>query len=93
MKYTSRELVDRALHLADIANTSFLSHKECTQYINDAWTSVFQWLINKGDTQFVKEVDLMNGYGGTNDYTEYELPEDLYQIKSVKNKHRFEDGA
>ena len=87
MKYTSRELVDRALHLADIANTSFLSHKECTQYINDAWTSVFQWLINKGDTQFVKEVDLMNGYGGTNDYTEYELPEDLYQIKSVKNKY------
>lgn len=86
MKYTALDIVKRALNLADIANTDFLTHTEIVQYLNDAWTSVFQWLINKGDTQFVKEVELMNCQG-FNGYVEYELPEDLYQIKSLKNKY------
>ena len=87
MKYLASELIERALNLSDLKNTDFLSHKEHTDYINDSWKEFYQYLINIGDTQFVKEVELMNGYGGTNDYTEYELPEDLYQIKSIKNKY------
>lgn len=85
MKYTSKDIIERALSLADISNTDFLTHKELTQYLNDAWHTVFQWLINKGDSQFIHEVELENG-SGVGDWTEYSLPDDLYQIKSIKNK-------
>lgn len=87
MTYLASSIVKRALHLADIYNTDFISHEEHTEYLNESWRELYQYLISIGDTQFVKEVELMNGYGGTNDYTEYDLPNDLYQIKSIKNKY------
>lgn len=64
MKYTSNQVIKRALNLADISNTDFLTHEEQIQYINDAWQTVYQWLINKGDKQFVKEVYLENAAAG-----------------------------
>lgn len=86
MKLRTSQLVDRALHLADIANTDFLTHSELNAYLNDAWQSVYQTLINKGDKAFVKEVELMST-SGIGDYVEYELPEDLYQVLSLKHKY------
>ena len=83
-KYKASEIISRDYDLADIKNTDFLTHEENTHYINDAWKQVYQWLINKGDKQFVKEVQLSGA--SFNDYTEYELPEDLYQILSIKSK-------
>lgn len=85
MRYTAKNIIERSLHLADISNTDFLTHEEQTQYLNDAWTTVFNWLINKGDSQFVKEVELMGQSVG--EYTEFEIPHDLYIIKSIKNKY------
>lgn len=79
-KYKASEIVDRALHLADLTNTDFLTHKEHIEYINDAWKNVYQFLINKGDKRFVQEVML----SGANGMTEFDLPEDLYQIQSLK---------
>ncbi len=85
MRYTSKQIIERALNLADIANTDFLTHTELTQYINDAWQTVYQWLINKGDKQFVKEV-ILETAGSFHNWTEFEIPKDLYQICSIKNK-------
>ena len=85
MNYLASQLIERAKKLADINNTDFLDYDELIQYINDSWTSVYSWLINKGDTQFVKEVYLANG-NGTGDYTEYKLPTDFYIMKSIKDK-------
>lgn len=85
MRYTSKQIIERALNLADIANTDFLTHTELTQYINDAWQTVYQWLINKGDKQFVKEV-ILETTGSFHNWTEFEIPKDLYQICSIKNK-------
>jgi hypothetical protein len=85
MKYTANQIIERALNLADIANTDFLTHREQLQYLNDAWQTVYQWLINKGDKQFVKEVYLENA-AASSDWTEYLIPADLYQIKSLKNR-------
>ena len=85
MKYTADQIIERALNLADIANTDFLTHREQLQYLNDAWQTVYQWLINKGDKQFVKEVYLEIA-AASNDWTEYLIPADLYQIKSLKNR-------
>ena len=87
MKYLASEVIKRALQLADLSNTDFISHEEHTHYLNESWRELYQYLISIGDTQFVKEVELMNGYGGISDYTEYDLPDDLYQIKSLKNKY------
>lgn len=86
MNYRASQLIDRAKKLADIRNTDFLDHTELTQYINDSFTTVFNWLMNIGDTQFVKEVELVNA-GSVGTYTEYDLPDDLYVIKSIKNMY------
>lgn len=84
-RYTASQIIERALNLADLSNTDFLIHEELTRYINDAWTSVYNWLIKVGDTTFIKEAILVNP-STFNGYTEYELPEDLYIIKSIKNQ-------
>lgn len=81
-KYKASEIVDRALRLADISNTDFLTHKEHIDYINDAWKNVYQFLISKGDKSFVEEVMLK----GTNfnGVVEFDLPDDFYQIQSIR---------
>lgn len=86
MNYRASQLIERAKKLADIRNTDFLDHTELTQYINDSFTTVFNWLMNIGDTQFIKEVELVSA-GSVGTYTEYKLPDDLYVIKSVKNMY------
>lgn len=84
MKYTVSDIIERAGNLADISNTEFISHKENTNYVNDAFKDIYQILINKGDKQFVKEVILSGSSFG--DYCEYTLPYDLYQICSINDK-------
>ena len=83
-KYTASEIIKRALQIADIENTDFLQHRELTQYINDSWQKVYQWLINKGDKQFVEEVKL-SGVGGFGSTIEYDLPDNFYQMLSIRN--------
>ena len=84
-RYKASQIIERALNLADIANTDFLTHTENLRYLGDAWNQCYQALINKGDSQFVTEVELSSN-GNYGSYTEYILPDDLFQIKSLKNK-------
>lgn len=84
-KYKASQIVERALNLADIANTDFLTYTENLRYLGDAWNQCYQALINKGDSQFITEAELSSN-GNYGSYTEYILPDDLYQIKSLKNK-------
>lgn len=86
MKYLASNIVSRSLKLADVANTDFIGYEEKLQYLNDSFKDLFQLLINKGDSQFVKEVELGGAYS-TNTYTEYELPWDLYRIKCIQDKY------
>jgi len=81
--YYASELIERAFNLADLKDTSFISHEEVLQYLNDAYTEVINSIINKGDKQFVREVVLVGAYATTT-YTEYELPFDCYIIHSIK---------
>jgi len=86
-KYTSSELVEMAMKRADITNTDFLDHDEITKYLNESWKTVYQFLINKGDKQFVEEARLNGGsFGGT---VEYDLPDDFYQMLSLRNNSGF----
>ena len=83
MRYLASEIAHRAKQLADLTNTDFISNEEDIYYINDAWKEFYQLLINKGDKQFVKEVELA---GSTiNGQVEYSIPDDCYQILSIKN--------
>lgn len=85
MKYRASEIAYRAKQLADLTNTDFISNEEDIYYINDAWKEFYQLLINKGDKQFVKEVELA---GSTvNGQVEYSIPDDCYQILSIKNNY------
>ena len=86
MKYTAKQIVDRALKLADVANTDYISHQEQVDYLNDSFKDLYQLIINKGDSQFIKEVELGAAYN-TNEYTEYELPWDLYRVKCIQDKY------
>jgi hypothetical protein len=85
MKTKASEIVKRALNLADLSNTDFISNDEQIDYLNDSWKEFYQLLINKGDKQFVKEVELYptNGFG----VAEYPIPSDLYQIQSIRNNN------
>lgn len=82
MKYTAKRIIDRALSLADLTNTDFLSHQELTDYLNDSWKSLYQMFINQSDKQFVCETALKQAGG----ISEYCLPDDLYQIHSLKDR-------
>lgn len=85
MKYLASSIAYRAKQLADLTNTDFISNEEDIYYINDAWKEFYQLLINKGDKQFVKEVELAGS--SVNDRVEYAMPDDCYQILSIKNNY------
>lgn len=79
-KYTATEIVNKALSLADLSNTDFMSHNELTEALNDAWKELTQIFINNGDKIFVKETFLQTG-----GFSEYAIPNDCYQILSLKD--------
>lgn len=79
MQYTASELIERAKNLADCGNTDFLTEKEATQYINDAYNYVYQKLIDRGDSFFVKKMEVSTGV--------YPLPSDFYQLRSIKDPY------
>jgi hypothetical protein len=79
-KYTTSELIRRALNLADLRNSDFLSYGEHFHYINDAYRTVYQDALNAGEQLYVKEC-LLDGSGSR----EYDIPDDLYQIIAITN--------
>lgn len=79
MQYTASEIIERAKNLADCGNTDFLTEKEATQYINDAYNYVYQKLIDRGDSFFVKKMEVNTGV--------YPLPSDFYQLRSIKDPY------
>lgn len=86
IRYTVKSLVERAFNLADLANTDFISHTEATNYVNDAFKTVYDWFNNNGIKQFVKEVILENAHS-FGKYVEYQIPTDLYQVISIKDQY------
>ena len=79
-KYTTTELIKRALNLADLRNSDFISYGENFNYVNDAYRTVYQDAINAGEQLYIKEC-LLEGSGSR----EYEIPDDLYQIIAITN--------
>lgn len=78
MIYTAKDIIMAARQIADIENSDFISWNENIRLINEAWTSVHQKLINKGDMTFVNEMNIAK---------EQYLPEDFYQVMSVLDNY------
>ena len=76
--YKASEIVERAFDLANMQNTKFVSYREKLQYLNDSWREFYQYIINKGDLQFVVQVRLNQG--------SFTLPKNLYSIASIKDE-------
>ena len=75
MTYKSSDIVKKAEQLADLTNTDFITWNEKISLLNDAYTMLYQKLVNIGDGSFVKPFIAERG--------ENILPSDFWQIKSV----------
>jgi hypothetical protein len=78
MTYTVSDIIRSAKQIADLENSDFISWNENIRLVNEAFTSIHQKLINKGDMTFV------NGMYITK---EQYLPEDFYQVLSVLDNY------
>lgn len=78
LKYKATQIIDKALKLADLDNSEYISFGEHLQYLNDAYTLVYNDLINHAVDSYIVSVAL-NGNGT------YDLPNDFYRLRSVVN--------
>lgn len=78
MTYKISDIVRAAKQIADLENSDFISWNENIRLLNEAWTSVHQKLINKGDMTFINEMNITK---------EQYLPEDFYQVLSVLDNY------
>lgn len=78
MKLNASDIIKSARQVADLENSSFISWSENVRLLNEAFTSVHQKLINKGDFTFTNEISISK---------EQELPSDFYQVLSVLDNY------
>ena len=79
IKYTTKDIVNKARSIADVEDSAFFSDTEVIMFINDAYHQLYQKLINRNDTSFVKTIEHISK--GT-----YKLPNDFYSLKSITTK-------
>lgn len=78
IKYNASDVIKKAKQLADLENSDFISWNESITLLNDAYQSIYQKSINKGNNDFVKVI--------TTDSKVITLPEDFYQLKALTLK-------
>ena len=75
MTYKASDIVKKAEQLSDLTNTDFIDWNEKISLLNDAYTMLYQKLVDIGDGSFVKTFVAQSG--------ENILPPDFWQLKSV----------
>lgn len=75
MTYKASDIVKKAEQLSDLVNTEFITWNEKISLLNDAYTMLYQKLVDIGDGSFVKTFVAQSG--------ENILPPDFWQLKSV----------
>lgn len=74
IKYTSKDIIERACQLADLQNSDFISDSEKSALLNEAWNTIYQKMVNANDRTFIKSVYVSDGFV---------LPKDFYQLASL----------
>lgn len=82
LHYKASEIVQRAMTLANIQNSSFVSATENRQLINDAFWALYQIMIDNGDVFFLKEIK-----GPVFENGVYVLPDDFYQLYAIRDHY------
>lgn len=82
LHYKASEIVSRAMTLANIQNSSFVSATENRQVINDAFWALYQIMIDAGEVIMLKSIKHPSFTEGV-----YQLPDDFYQLYSVKDHY------
>ena len=77
MKQTAKYIIEKSLDIASISNSDNISYSDKVQLLNDTFTQLYQWSINAGEKNWIKEVELV-GNGG-----KYKLPSDFWQLEQV----------
>ena len=77
IKYTTKDIVNRAKQLADLNNSDFISWNENVNLLNENWQKIYQQLIDNGDKAFIKEFETVG-------LSKIKLPCDFYQLFSVE---------
>ena len=77
IKYSTKDIVNRAKQLADLENSDFISWNENMNLLNESWQRIYQELIDNGDNTFVREFE-------TTASNKIKLPCDFYQLYSVE---------
>ena len=73
--YKASDIVKRAMQLADLENSDFISFSEKLALLNESYQQLYQKGINKDVNAFVKYIHTQN--------TAITLPRDFYQLKAV----------
>ncbi len=70
--YNAKDLIEQAQMLADLQNSDFISWKENMMFLDNAWSDLYQQIINHGDKSFLKTFSFEG--------ERCELPRDFYQL-------------
>lgn len=84
LHYKASDIIARAMTLANIQNSSFVSATENRQLINDAFWALYQIRIDEGEVFDLITLDhdiVFNSKG------EFILPDDFYQIYAVRDNY------
>ena len=73
--YKASDIIKRAMQLADLENSDFISFSEKLALLNESYQQLYQKGINKDINAFVKYIHTQN--------TAITLPRDFYQLKAV----------
>ena len=75
INYNAKDLIEQAQMLADLQNSDFISWKENIMFLDNAWTDLYQQIINHGDKAFLETFDFEGD--------RCELPCDFYQLHYI----------
>ena len=77
MKQTAKYIIKKSLDIASISNSDTISYTDKLQLLNDTFTQLYQWSINAGEKNWIREAYLV-GNGG-----KYQLPSDFFQLEQI----------
>lgn len=89
IRYTSKDIINRAEQLADLQNSDFISDSEKQYLLNEAWGIFYQKITNAKDKSFIKKVSVYNGFTLPLDFMQLST---IYETRSKNGLCKMTDG-